>query len=185
MLGRPFHSVGAGTARYQPNSSCPGCAPRDGVAQRRFSSATASIVTFCRPGYARVSSLLRTKDEPGQMSRHFLWVRSRGRKLLEIEDRIFTRCRLRFYGSGLAIAYAGAALLAWALGRGEWVILPSGKLGEIDFCWIWMSGVFAVPSDSARIYDPSVLSAAQNTVFGPGKCVFYYFDYPPTSLLLT
>jgi arabinofuranan 3-O-arabinosyltransferase len=119
------------------------------------------------------------------MFRHFLGLGSCGRKLLEIEDRVFTRRHLRIYGSGLVIAYAGAALLAWALGRGEWAILPSGEFGEIDFCWIWMSGVFAVSSDPARIYDPSVLSAAQDTFFGPGKCVFYYFDYPPTSLFLT
>src|SRR5215813_6870948 len=110
-----------------------------------------------------MSSLLRTKVEPSQMYRHFFRVSSGGCKLLEIEDRVFTSHRLRLYGSGLVIACVGAALLAWALGRGEWVILPSGQLGEIDFCWIWMSGVFAVLSDSARIYDPSVFSAAQNT----------------------
>jgi hypothetical protein len=116
---------------------------------------------------------------------HFLGVSSGWRKLLAIEERVFTRHNLRFYGAGLIVASVGAALLAWALGRGEWAILPSGKLGEIDFCWIWMSGVFAVSSNPARIYDPSLLSAAQDTFFGPGKCVFYYFDYPPTSLLLT
>jgi hypothetical protein len=114
-----------------------------------------------------------------------LGVSSGWRKLLAIEERVFTRHHLQFYGAGLIIASVGAALLAWVLGRGEWAILPSGELGEIDFCWIWMSGVFAVSSDPARIYDPSVLSAAQDTFFGPGKCVFYYFDYPPTSLLLT
>jgi arabinofuranan 3-O-arabinosyltransferase len=140
---------------------------------------------FRRPSCTRVSSLLRTKVEPGQMFRHFLGVSSGWRKLLGVEDRIFTARHLRLYGSGLVIACVGAPLLTWALGRGEWAILPNGKLGEIDFCWIWMSGVFAVSSDSAQIYDPSVLSAAQNTIFGPGKCVFYYFDYPPTSLLLT
>jgi arabinofuranan 3-O-arabinosyltransferase len=132
-----------------------------------------------------VNSLFRTKVAPSQMFRHFRWVSSGGRKLLKIEDRIFTRRHLRLYGSGLVIACISTAWLAWALGRGEWAILPSGELGEIDFCWIWMSGVFAVSSDPARIYDPSVLSAAQDTFFGPGNCVFYYFDYPPTSLFLT
>jgi hypothetical protein len=109
------------------------------------------------------------------MFRHFLGLSSCGRKLLEIEDRVFTRRHLRIYGSGLVIAYAGAALLAWGLGRGEWAILRNGELGEIDFCWIWMSGLFAVSTDPARIYDSSVLSAAQDTFFGPDKCVFYYF----------
>jgi arabinofuranan 3-O-arabinosyltransferase len=126
-----------------------------------------------------------TKAEPSPKVQHSPAARSSWHKLLDIEDRIFTRHHLRFYGSGLVIAYAGAALLAWALGRGEWAILASGGLGEIDFCWIWMSGVFAVSSDPSRIYDPSILSAAQDTCFGPGKCVFYYFDYPPTSLFLT
>ncbi len=129
--------------------------------------------------------MLRTTAEPGRKLRHFLGVNSGWRKLLEIENRIFTEHHLWFYGSGLVIAYVGAALLAWGLGRGEWAILPDGELGDIDFCWIWMSGVFAVSSDPARIYDPSVLSAAQDSFFGPGKCVFYYFDYPPTSLFLT
>ena len=129
-----------------------------------------------------MTSLLRTTAQPERKLRHFLGLSAGWRKLLETEDRIFIRRHLRLYGSGLVIAYAGAALLAWALGRGEWAILSSGEFGEIDFCWIWMTGVFAVSSDPARIYDPSVLSAAQDTFFGPGKCVFYYFDYPPTSL---
>ena len=81
-----------------------------------------------------MNSFLRTKVGPSQMSRHFLWVGFGGRKLLEIEDRIFTARHLRFYGSGLVIGCISSALLAWVLGRGEWAILSDGKLGEIDFC---------------------------------------------------
>src|SRR4029077_8628326 len=150
-----------------PDSFWPCRATDDGVARGCFPSTTASTAAFRRPGCRRVTSLLHTKAEPRRIFRHFLGVSSGWRKLLAIEDRIFTRPHVRFYGAGLVIACVGAALLAWALGRGEWAIVPNGKLGEIDFCWIWMSGVFAVSSDSARIYDPSVLSAAQNTVFGP------------------
>jgi len=132
-----------------------------------------------------VTSSRRVREEPARKFRHFLGVTSGWRTLIEIEDRIFTERHLRFYGSGLVIAYAAAVLLAWGRNRGEWAILPNGELGNIDFCWIWMSGVFAASSDPARIYDPSVLSVAQDTFFGPGKCLFYYFDYPPTSLFLT
>jgi len=128
---------------------------------------------------------LRIRAEPARKFRHFLGVTSSWRRLLEIEDRIFSERNLRFYGSSLVIAYAVAVLLAWGLNRGEWATRPNGELGNIDFCWIWMSGIFAVSNDPARIYDPSVLSAAQDTFFGPGKCLFYYFDYPPTSLFLT
>ena len=129
--------------------------------------------------------LLPTAAEPGRKLRLLLGSSAGWRKLLEFEDRVFTEHHFWFYGSGLVFAYVGAAFLAWGLGRGEWVILPNGEFGDIDFCWIWMSGVFAVSSDAARIYDPSVLSAAQDTFFGPGKCVFYYFDYPPAALFWT
>jgi hypothetical protein len=108
-------------------------------------------------------------------------------RLLKIEDRIFTEHNLRFYGSGAVIAYALAAILVWSgLYRGGWVVRPDGSLANIDFCWIWVSGKFAVSSDPARIYDLSIYTAAQNIFYRPGACLFMHqFVYPPTLLFFT
>ena len=102
---------------------------------------------------------------------------------LEIEDRIFTEQRLRVYGCSLAATWA--VIVGWLL-AGDWVISSAGKLGSIDFCWIWLSGKLAVVGDPARIYGHSVFLAAHDLYFRPDECLIApLFDYPPTSLFLT
>ena len=85
------------------------------------------------------------------------------------------------------MACAIAALLAWGLNRGEWVIRPNGSLSNIDFCWIWVSGKFAASSDPARVNDYAAFSAAQGRLVGPptGNIPPYHFLYPPTFLFFT
>lgn len=46
-------------------------------------------------------------------------------KLFQIEDHIFTGQRLRFYGSGVVVAYVIS--LAWlAINHDQWIIFPNG-----------------------------------------------------------
>jgi hypothetical protein len=96
-------------------------------------------------------------------------------KILEIEDRIFTEPNFKFYGFGVA--------WAWALFAG-W-LLSNGRLRSIDFCWIWVSGNLANSSNPALVYDPVAFTAAQNTFLGTNECHFFHFSYPPTVLFFT
>jgi hypothetical protein len=104
--------------------------------------------------------------------------------LVEIEGRIFTERRVRFYGTGVAVAYALS--LAWRLVHGQWVVLPDGRLRCIDFGWMWLSGRFAVAGNSSQIFDYSTFSAAQMVLFGQNNCPFITpYVYPPTYLFMT
>jgi len=108
----------------------------------------------------------------------------RSRRLIEIEDRIFTERRIRFYGLGVAVAYALS--LAWRLVHGQWVILPDGRLRCVDFGWMWLSSRFAVSGNSAQIFDYSTFSAAQIALFGHDNCPWITpYVYPPTYLFVT
>jgi Glycosyltransferase family 87 len=105
-------------------------------------------------------------------------------KLLEIESRIFTERRVRFYATGVAIAYALS--LAWRLVHGQWIFLPDGRLRCVDFGWMWLSGKFAAAGNPAQIFDYPVFSAAQIALFGHDNCPFFTpFVYPPTYLFIT
>ena len=57
------------------------------------------------------------RDNPSPGSRAPRW-----RRLVEIEDRIFTERRIRFYGLGVAVAYALS--LAWRLVHGNGSSFP-------------------------------------------------------------
>jgi hypothetical protein len=104
--------------------------------------------------------------------------------LFQIEDRIFTERRIRFYGLGVAVAYALS--LAWRLIHAQWVILPDGRLRCIDFGWMWLSGRFAVSGNAAQIFDFSTFSAAQIALFGHDNCPWITpYVYPPTYLFMT
>ena len=104
-------------------------------------------------------------------------------KLLQIEDRIFTERRLRFYGTGVAVAYALS--LAWRLVNNQWIILSDGRPRCVDFGWMWLSGKLAVAGDPAQIFDFSAFSAAQLALFGQANCPFLNpFVYPPTYLFI-
>jgi hypothetical protein len=103
--------------------------------------------------------------------------------LVQFEDRIFTEQRILFYGCSLAAGWA--FIVGWLL-AGDWIIGSAGKLGSIDFCWIWLSGKLAVAGDATRIYGHSVFLAAHDLYFRPGECLIPpLFDYPPISLFLT
>jgi hypothetical protein len=108
-------------------------------------------------------------------------------RLLAIEDRIFTERRLRFYGTGVVVGLAIAAILCWASYRGASVIRPDGKLGSIDFCLLWISGKFAATNDPFRIYDYPTFSAAYDFFYPPGECrpLLQAYIYPPTYLFFT
>jgi arabinofuranan 3-O-arabinosyltransferase len=105
--------------------------------------------------------------------------------LAGIEDKLFTERHLRFYGSGALAAFALAMFLSWGLYHHDWVVRPDGTLSNIDFCWIWVSGKFAV-GDPSHIYDHAPYSAAQDVFYPPGQCLFLHqYVYPPTFLFFS
>jgi alpha-1,2-mannosyltransferase len=106
-------------------------------------------------------------------------------KLLAIEDQIFTGWRVRLYGVGIVVALS--IVLCWGFAHGRSLVLPDGKLGNIDFCWIWFSGKFVAISDPLRIYDQDFYLRAYINYYRPGEChlLLEQYLYPPTFLLLT
>src|SRR5215471_18060194 len=109
---------------------------------------------------------------------------SRWGKWAELEDWIFTERRVRFYATGVVVAYVFS--LAWRFVHGQWIILSDGRLRCTDFGWMWLSGIFSTSGAPAEIYDYSAFSAAQIALFGHENCPFIpQFDYPPTSLFIT
>jgi arabinofuranan 3-O-arabinosyltransferase len=115
-------------------------------------------------------------------SLRFAGIASGWAKLLEIEDRIFTEPNLQVYGFG--VAWVLALVVLWLLFTG-WLIGHDGRVQSIDFCWIWMTGKFAVSSNPALVYDPAAFTAAKGTFLGNGECRFGNFGYPPTLLFFT
>jgi arabinofuranan 3-O-arabinosyltransferase len=111
---------------------------------------------------------------------------SYSRKLLNIEERLFTERNLRLYGSGVVIAIAAATILVWRGDvRGDWVVTRDGAIGTIDFCWIWVSSKLAASSDPVAIYNlPAVVTALYEKLFKPGECLFrhHQYIYPPSFL---
>jgi Glycosyltransferase family 87 len=105
--------------------------------------------------------------------------------LLALEDRVFTGPRIQLYAGGIVVALAVA--LCWAFGHGRWLFHRDGRLGDIDFCWIWFSGKFAAAGDPSRIYDSTLYTAAYRNFYHPGECrlLLEQYIYPPTFLLLT
>ena len=119
------------------------------------------------------------RDNPSPGSRA-----QRGRRLVEIEDLIFSERRIRFYGTGVAVAYVLA--LIWRFIHSQWIFLSDGRLRCTDFGWMWLSCKFAASGQSAQIFDYSAFSAAQIALFGRDGCAFFTpFVYPPTYLFFT
>ena len=107
-------------------------------------------------------------------------------KLVHGEDQIFTEQRIRFYATGVLPAYAISMLLWWRLYPNYWIVDTHGHLANIDFCWLWVSGKFAVSSNVQRIYDHASYAAAQNIYFPPGECLYMpQYVYPPNFLFFT
>lgn len=110
----------------------------------------------------------------------------RSQKLLAIEDLIFTEWRLRFYGSGVAIAYA--LVMAWQLIHGRWLIHSDGSLAALDFCFMWVSGKFAALGDPAQIFRHGALLGSgppHDPSYSANECsVLTVYDYPPTALFM-
>src|SRR5215469_5349026 len=104
--------------------------------------------------------------------------------LTELEGRIFTARRITIYATGVIVAYIFA--LAWRLSHGQWIFLSDGRLRCVDFGWMWLSGKFAVSGNAGQIFDYTIFSSAQLTLFGLHNCPFFTsFVYPPTYLFLT
>jgi hypothetical protein len=102
----------------------------------------------------------------------------------DIEQRIFRERHFLLYGSAIAAAMViVSALRFW---QGASIVSPTGKFAYIDFCWIWVSGVFAASSDPSQVYDFGIYSAAQSAVVEPmAGAPFFHFNYPPTALFFT
>jgi hypothetical protein len=83
------------------------------------------------------------------------------------------------------VAVVYFVVLATLLFKGQWVIRAGGKIANIDFGRIWLSGNLAQSSDPMRIFDSSGFSAAQLALFGTNSGPLFPFVYPPTFLLFT
>jgi hypothetical protein len=87
---------------------------------------------------------------------------------LRIEDRIITERRLRFYGSGIILAYLLS--FGWRFVHGQWIFLSNGRPRCVDFGWMWLSGKLAVSGNSDQIFDYLAFSVAQLSLFGQDSC---------------
>jgi arabinofuranan 3-O-arabinosyltransferase len=103
-------------------------------------------------------------------------------KLLKIEDRIFTEPKLQVYGFGVAWVWT---IFVGSLLFNGWIIGNDGRSQSLDFCWIWLSGKFAVSSTPVLVYDPAAFTAAKGAFLGTGECNFLHFGYPPTFLFFS
>jgi hypothetical protein len=109
-------------------------------------------------------------------------------KLLAIENWLFTARRLRFYGTGVIVAYV--ITIARRAFNHQWITLHDGNMRGIDFGWMWLSGRLAASGEAARIFDPTAFSAAQLTFYFPfpepnSVVHFNRFYYPPTFLFFS
>jgi arabinofuranan 3-O-arabinosyltransferase len=106
------------------------------------------------------------------------------RKLLAIEDFLFTERRIRLYAWSVAAVYI--AVLIREVIRGGSVIDATGNPVCIDFCSFWVGGNFATSNDPAAAYDYSAFGAAQAALVGPRHHNFppFYFAYPPVFLFI-
>ena len=104
-------------------------------------------------------------------------------RLGEIEDRIFTEGRLRFYSFGVIASYLLA--LIWSLYKGQFLIGDDGRPTCIDFSWMWISGKLAASSAPVDAYDYNIFSSLRVALVGPASCILDHFDYPPTFMLFT
>jgi hypothetical protein len=106
-------------------------------------------------------------------------------KLITFEAWFFTQRRIRFYGSGVVVAYAiGLAERAfWHI----WLFQENGRPSCIDFTTMWVSGIFAGSSDPARMYDDSAWAAAWKSLTGLDGCSYAqgHSSYPPLLLFFT
>ena len=106
-------------------------------------------------------------------------------KLITFEAWFFTQRRIRFYGSGVVVAYAiGLAERAfWHI----WLFQENGQPSCIDFTTMWVSGIFAGSSDPARMYDDSAWAAAWKSLTGLEGCSYAqgHTSYPPLLLFFT
>jgi len=103
-------------------------------------------------------------------------------KLTTLEAWFFTKQRLRFYVSGVLVAYALG--LAARFFFHSWIFEADGKPSCIDFSHIWVGGSLAVSANPALVYDYSAFSAARVALGGADGCVpvLNQFVYPPTYL---
>jgi hypothetical protein len=108
-------------------------------------------------------------------------------KLIRFEAWFFTEWRIRFYGSGVLIAYViGLAVkFFWHI----WLFQADGRPSCTDFTTFWMTGIFAGSNDPTLMYDDLAWSAAWKNLTGleGGGCPLAdgHTSYPPLLLFFT
>jgi arabinofuranan 3-O-arabinosyltransferase len=158
------------------------------VAGRGARKAAALVITplfrYLVMGIASAIAGGHTADESFEQTPDHVPVASARSRWLRIEDRIITERRLRFYGSGIILAYVLS--FAWRFMHGQWIFLSNGRPRCIDFGWMWLSGKLAVSGNPDQIFDYSTFSVAQLALFGQDSCwLLARFGYPPSFLFLT
>jgi hypothetical protein len=105
-------------------------------------------------------------------------------KFLALETWLFTQRRIRFYGSGVIVAYA-ISVVARSVTH-SWIFEADGKPSCIDFSFFWVSGALAGSGDPALVYDVSAFAAVRSDLGGTDACMLMnHFWYPPTYLFFT
>jgi hypothetical protein len=106
-------------------------------------------------------------------------------KLVKFEDWFFTDRRLRFYGCGVALAYAIGLAERWYWQI--WLFQDDGRPSCIDFTTMWLTGIFAGSSDPARMYDDWAWAAGWKSLTGLESCLYAqgHTSYPPILLFFT
>src|SRR5437868_5559856 len=83
------------------------------------------IASAIAGGHTAGESFEQTPDHVPVVSARSRW--------LGIEDRIITERRLRFYGSGIILAYLLS--FGWRFVHGQWIFLSNGRPRCVDFGW--------------------------------------------------
>lgn len=108
---------------------------------------------------------------------------SRGSRISEVEDLIFTERRLSLIG--YAFLVANVISFAIRFYAGKWLTDKAGNLEFTDFFQWWAGSQLAFGRNAAAVYDYSTFSAAQILATkSPPSVTYYNYVYPPTMLLL-
>jgi arabinofuranan 3-O-arabinosyltransferase len=108
---------------------------------------------------------------------------SRGSRISEVEDLIFTERRLSLIGYTFLAANVISFVIRFYAGK--WLTDKAGNLEFTDFFQWWAGSQLAFGRNAAAVYDYSTFSAAQMLATKHPPSVGYYsYVYPPTMLLL-
>jgi arabinofuranan 3-O-arabinosyltransferase len=100
-------------------------------------------------------------------------------RVLQTEDRIFTKRRLSLYGYSLLTGYIITCIVRFS--NSKWITSKAGHPVYIDFLVWWVGSKLR---NAANVYNDHSFSAAQISITHSTSIWYYTWLYPPTMLLL-